>query len=126
MASAAVATVTTPVTPIEVKVAVDVVDGRCWLIPESGTPVSVPDSKEKDGFTTKQLQAFVNGSIEGVMLTKNIVMIVNDEGLMTCNHNPHASFLYAKYVNKTGFIHGPVFVCPAKMAGYEQEDDDDE
>lgn len=93
-----------------------VMNGQCWHILASGQVSLVPNPTEKKGFKLSELQTFVGGYIDYVKPNRDLVMIVNDEGLMKCNRNDLATQIYQKYVDPSGFIHGDVLVCPAKFA----------
>jgi hypothetical protein len=65
-----------------------------------------------DKFTLDEMQAFVGGYIEEVYLMNGQIMIVNEEGRLTCLlYNPGASQIALAYAIPTDYIVGDVVVC---------------
>lgn len=71
-------------------------------------------------FTLEELQGFVDGFIEVVGLTEELVMIVNEDGhILHLPINPAATRIAAGYC-KIGmfpkqYVYGNVIVCPKYM-----------
>jgi hypothetical protein len=71
--------------------------------------------KNKKNFTLKELQGFVGGYIETFFLTKNQIMVVNEEGkLDELPLNVRATEIIRKY-DSIDTIVGDALVCPSKL-----------
>jgi hypothetical protein len=79
--------------------------------------VSAVMPKNKKDFKLEEAQKLVEGFIEVVQLTKNLIMIVNEEGKYTKKMNPMATFLAQQSgaLYEDDYICGNVVICPSKM-----------
>jgi hypothetical protein len=86
------------------------------LIQSDGDAKGVVPANGGD-FTLEELQSLVEGYIEIVPLTKNIIMVVNEEGKGMLPPNPAATVI-AKAQNAIfpyDYIAGNALMCPSEM-----------
>jgi hypothetical protein len=79
-------------------------------IRQDGSWSEVPEPKDGT-FELDDLQAFVGGYIDIVVLNKRLRMVVNDEGLYTKGYNKAASELYKRQTGREKVLHGDVLLC---------------
>ena len=86
------------------------------LIKSDGEAIGVVPANGGD-FTLEELQGFVEGYIEIVPLTENVIMVVNEEGKGVLPMNFSATVI-AKAQNAIfpyDYIAGNALMCPSEM-----------
>lgn len=68
-------------------------------------------------FTLDELQGFVDGWIEVINITPNVIMVVNEEGKGTLPPNPTATIIakVQKAIFPNDYIAGNAVMCPSEM-----------
>ena len=75
---------------------------------------AVIETSPKNGtnYTLEELKEIVGGYIEIIHLTKNKIMVINDEGkLINLPHNENATILFRLCLDTIDFIVGDALVC---------------
>jgi hypothetical protein len=79
--------------------------------------VSTVMPKNKRDFKLEEAQRLVEGCIEVVYLTNNLIMIINEEGKFNKKINTMATFLAQEsgVLYEDDYICGNVIICPSDM-----------
>ena len=81
------------------------------IIEPDGTRTEVRPKNGKN-YKLEEMQKIVGGLVEIVQLTKGVIMVVNEEGLLvSLLFNVVASNMYQAFLNTPGHIVGTVLVC---------------
>lgn len=80
------------------------------LIKTDGTVTKIDPANGKD-FKLKELQGYVNGSIEIINLMNGNVLVVNEDGKLKDKPNLKATCVAMHVLRKNDYISGDVVLC---------------
>lgn len=84
------------------------------IIKSTGETIEVSPKSQK-GFTLKELQELVQGSIEVIPLGTKSLMVINEDGkILELPYNEKATQIYRTYYTTNDFIVGDVLICNSK------------